>query len=738
MKNKIILIFISFFFIIKVNGQNGSLPPVTFPSGTSLCDNTPYKLVFYDEFNGQTIDATKWNKHNNWLGCESDNWDDGRILPTGYNSIAKDENVKVGGGICNLTLRHETNFWMCNPSGLNNCGCTMTQPRQEYYSAGMLHSKYTNAFNSGRFEARMKMPIYRGAWSSFWLMAGSGVNEIDIAEAWAGNANGWPYLGSEGRPQNKYGTHAWEPRPWENPYQLQHEALDFAFPNQSWWDFFRNKSERHHQEDWHIYTCEWDQNRIKYYLDNSLVYTMWKYYQNLEMSHYEGNGIWTTYYIRTASGCNPWAGSWNVTKGYPYNNDSKCNIRLTVGNSYNTPSPVNVPLILTSLDIDYVKVWQRHPEQDGHTDLCSHPEITINGPGNICNIGQGYGLSAAAPGGQWSLSNDAVTFGGGTQGGASVLLFPNNNSLFNSVTLYYTYTPIGADPNCPPVTISKVITTGTTPTVVFCTRLHYYSSPVQNFSLWASSLGNPYPAGTTFEWDIDYGRSSSNTEHYHTFGQYVTTPSTGVDPNNAFRYYVKWVLKITNSCGTRTIQGVQNTVPYLAPMLSNPKTFMAIDTSALYLEARFTHSDSLQYRKAIYDRVGKTTVEEGTDTTEIFSLIHKIAAEELEPYLYFEDRKVETMKATTELPLLLSHQSKLYPNPVYEELYIELGTEWSKGSLQIEIHDIFGRNLMTKNINNVSNEMVTVNIRNLTEGNYIVTLKQSKHLEHYKIVKKKI
>lgn len=69
------------------------LPPVNFPSPTNVCDNTPWKLVFYDGFDGTTLNNSKWVKFNHWNGFESDDWGEGRVPYPGNHTVIQDENV---------------------------------------------------------------------------------------------------------------------------------------------------------------------------------------------------------------------------------------------------------------------------------------------------------------------------------------------------------------------------------------------------------------------------------------------------------------------------------------------------------------------------------------------------------------------------------------------------------------------------------------------------------------------
>src|SRR5689334_2893853 len=97
---------------MPASGQNGCLPPVTFSGTTNVCYNSPWKIVFYDNFDGKTLDASKWRTYNAWAGMpwppgETDNWQEGRSNDRDMMHILRDENVTVSNGEAHLFFKHE-------------------------------------------------------------------------------------------------------------------------------------------------------------------------------------------------------------------------------------------------------------------------------------------------------------------------------------------------------------------------------------------------------------------------------------------------------------------------------------------------------------------------------------------------------------------------------------------------------------------------------------------------------
>jgi beta-glucanase (GH16 family) len=122
--------------------------------------------VWSDDFNGTTVDPTKWNarprEHRDIdLACITN----------------RPQNIIVGGG--NLTLRAQRETYDCG------------EVRQ--YTVGYLDTIHKHSWTYGRFEARLRSPNgptnSKGLWPAFWLRPeDGGQGEIDVVEL-PGGAN---------------------------------------------------------------------------------------------------------------------------------------------------------------------------------------------------------------------------------------------------------------------------------------------------------------------------------------------------------------------------------------------------------------------------------------------------------------------------------------------------------------------------------------------------------------------
>lgn len=120
-----------------------------------------WTLVGGDEFNGTTLDGTKWKAYHNTYGDGNNE----------YACLTPD-NVKVGGGTLRIRSKKET---VTCPGG-----------KVRHYTSGFIGSRDVGTYYTryARFEMRARVPHAQGLWPAFWLRHrnGAGVAEVDIME----------------------------------------------------------------------------------------------------------------------------------------------------------------------------------------------------------------------------------------------------------------------------------------------------------------------------------------------------------------------------------------------------------------------------------------------------------------------------------------------------------------------------------------------------------------------------
>ncbi len=124
-----------------------------------------WSLLWADEFNGTTLDASNWTADIG-TGCPSlCGWGNAEL------EYYRSENLAVTGGNLVITAKAES-FGSAN------------------YTSGKVHTRGKRTFLYGRVEMRAKLPVGGGMWPAFWMMPQSSVygswpqsGEIDIMEA---------------------------------------------------------------------------------------------------------------------------------------------------------------------------------------------------------------------------------------------------------------------------------------------------------------------------------------------------------------------------------------------------------------------------------------------------------------------------------------------------------------------------------------------------------------------------
>ncbi len=134
-------------------------PPA--PAGRPGTDVPGWRLVWSDEFDGSTVDRSRWNVRD----------DEGRDVDLGCN-VDDAENIVVSGGV--LTLRAQRRTTVCDS-------------RIRQYTESYLDTIGKASFRYGRFEVRAESPNgpadSQGLWPAFWLRPDDGgKGEIDVVE----------------------------------------------------------------------------------------------------------------------------------------------------------------------------------------------------------------------------------------------------------------------------------------------------------------------------------------------------------------------------------------------------------------------------------------------------------------------------------------------------------------------------------------------------------------------------
>ena len=210
-------------------------------------DTDDWNLVWNDEFNGTSLDSSKWD-HQIGRGTEYTDTGWGNQEEQYYTDSTENSYVEDG----KLTIKAIKD---------DELGYTSARIRTTNVETGKKGSTYNDSwglYNNayGKIEAKMKLPAGKGIWPAFWMLpenskygtwAASG--EIDIMEA-------------KGRlPEEIVGTiHYGGVWPNNTSTGKAYHFEDSTF------------------EEYHIYGIEWDPDEIRWYVDGELYSTLNNWY----------------------------------------------------------------------------------------------------------------------------------------------------------------------------------------------------------------------------------------------------------------------------------------------------------------------------------------------------------------------------------------------------------------------------------------------------------------------------
>lgn len=211
----IVLALASIIVSCKKDSNNQPKIPTTDVSKTTEARAVTWQLLWSDEFNGTSVDGTKWTLDNGNpnVNNEKEYYQSANATVTGGNLVITAKNQSVGG-----------------------------QP----YTSAKLNSSGKFSVTYGRIEARIKLPAFQGSWPAFWML-GNNIGTV-----------GWPSCGEidimeQVNTNNTIlGTMHWNGGSGHVQYGSSTTAT---------------------ATDYHVYAVEWDSSSIKWYVDNTLYVT---------------------------------------------------------------------------------------------------------------------------------------------------------------------------------------------------------------------------------------------------------------------------------------------------------------------------------------------------------------------------------------------------------------------------------------------------------------------------------
>ncbi len=178
-------------------------------------------LVWNDEFNDHSLDMSKWSYE---LGTGSWGW--GNNEQQYYTNNSK--NIYESNGSLKIVALKEEQGGM-------------------HYTSSRIITKDKYEFHYGYVEARLSLPSMMGIWPAFWLLCAN-IDEVS-----------WPFCGE---------IDVMEAINMENKV---HSTLHFN--NNGHQSTSNNGYILNTRKEYHIYAFEWDENHMKFYVDDVEVFS---------------------------------------------------------------------------------------------------------------------------------------------------------------------------------------------------------------------------------------------------------------------------------------------------------------------------------------------------------------------------------------------------------------------------------------------------------------------------------
>lgn len=290
-------------------------------------------LIWQDEFNGTSLDTSKWNyEQGYYLNDDPNTWGWGNAELQHYTDSA--QNVFVQDGKLNIRALNDPKSFPQDPN------------RFAQYSSGKINTKNHFTLKYGRVDFRAKLPTGNGIWPALWMLpqdspygtwAASG--EIDVMEARGrlpGSTSGAVHFG---------GT--WPAN--------QHISGEYHFPEG-----------QNINNDYHVYSVVWEEDNIKWYVDGKFFFKV-------------TNEQWYS----LAAPNNPNA---------PFDQPFYLIMNLALGGNFDggiSPNPSDIP---ATMQVDYVRVYKENGS--GNPGNVPVTGVTLNPTTAQVEVGQSLQLNA--------------------------------------------------------------------------------------------------------------------------------------------------------------------------------------------------------------------------------------------------------------------------------------------------------------------------------------------------------
>ncbi len=183
-----------------------------------------FSLVWSDEFDGNTLDLTKWS-------YQSGGWNGSNV-----QNCYTPNNTMVSGGALQITAEYDPAYPCFNG--------------QTDFTSGFVQTKDVASWTYGYFEARVKVPASNSTWPAFWMSP-----QDDIYGP-------WPMSGEI------------------DIFEIKGHDMTTSYGNAHWGNSAADRQQEKgpyvvgDADNWHVYAVEWSEGELKFYIDGNHYHTI--------------------------------------------------------------------------------------------------------------------------------------------------------------------------------------------------------------------------------------------------------------------------------------------------------------------------------------------------------------------------------------------------------------------------------------------------------------------------------
>ena len=285
-----------------------------------------WKMIFNDEFDGTSLDTSKWSYDEGFLLDEND------INTAGWGNQELEyytrDNVSVKEGALNINMKKQLKeFTQKNDS---------SKKATAQYSSGKITTKDKFSVKYGRVDFRAKMPIGTGVWPAMWMLPNDS------------RYGSWPLSGEidvfEGRgrtPNMVFGTLHYGAQ-WPDNINMS-DAFNIT----------RDGYKKTGIDDWHVYSVQWDAQNIKIYCDGKC------YFKCTYAEWFSGSDRGNAY--------------------APFDQRFYLILNLAAGGTFDSGYVPDSSFTSGTMLVDYVRVYQRMVKAGENEETDKNPGVSTDG-----------------------------------------------------------------------------------------------------------------------------------------------------------------------------------------------------------------------------------------------------------------------------------------------------------------------------------------------------------------------